>query len=313
VTLVASAWLAAPAGAFTEIKISEIYPGSVSGGGSDEGAFVELQMHADGQNDVAGTQLRFYDNAGGGMFDQLTLNLGTNVPNGSSQRTILVGMSDVPGGVDFNEMALGGDFVDPGQFMTEEAGALCYGFPSMFFFVPVDCVSWGAFTNPTGIPVGASAAPGGIPIGQSLSRSIARGCPTLLEDADDSDDSATDFSLTVPTPRRNSVPPTETPCPEGGGEAGDTSPPETTITKGPKNKTKKKTATFEFSSTEPGSSFECILDGKTTFKACASPFIVKVKRGKHTFQVQATDQAGNVDDSPATDDWKVKKKKKKKK
>jgi hypothetical protein len=39
---------------------------------------------------------------------------------------------------------------------------------------------------------------------------------------------------------------------------------------------------------------------------------VKVKKGRHTFSVRATDQDGNVDGSPATDNWKVKKKKKKK-
>jgi hypothetical protein len=33
-----------------------------------------------------------------------------------------------------------------------------------------------------------------------------------------------------------------------------------------------------------------------------------VKKGKHTFQVQAIDEAGNVG-SPATDTWKRKKKK----
>jgi hypothetical protein len=46
--------------------------------------------------------------------------------------------------------------------------------------------------------------------------------------------------------------------------------------------------------------------------SCASPYTIKVKKGKHTFQVRAIDQAGNVDGTPATDDWKVKKKKKKK-
>jgi hypothetical protein len=35
-----------------------------------------------------------------------------------------------------------------------------------------------------------------------------------------------------------------------------------------------------------------------------------VKKGKHTFQVQAIDQAGNLS-SPATDTWKRKKKRKK--
>jgi hypothetical protein len=37
---------------------------------------------------------------------------------------------------------------------------------------------------------------------------------------------------------------------------------------------------------------------------------VKVKRGKHSFNVQATDQAGNTDGSPGTDDWKVKRRRK---
>ena len=33
-------------------------------------------------------------------------------------------------------------------------------------------------------------------------------------------------------------------------------------------------------------------------------------KGTHTFQVRATDAAGNVDPTPATQSWKVKKKKK---
>ena len=86
--------------------------------------------------------------------------------------------------------------------------------------------------------------------------------------------------------------------------------PETTITKGPKNKTKKKKATFEFTATEP-STFECLVDNKQTFKPCSSPTTVRVKKGKHQFAVFATDVAGNVDGSPATDSWKVKKKRKK--
>jgi hypothetical protein len=84
--------------------------------------------------------------------------------------------------------------------------------------------------------------------------------------------------------------------------------PDTQITGGPKDKTKKKRATFEFSSTEPGSSFQCSLDG-AAFAPCSSPDQVKVKKGKHTFAVRAIDPAGNIDASAATDDWKVKKKK----
>ena len=41
----------------------------------------------------------------------------------------------------------------------------------------------------------------------------------------------------------------------------DTAAPDTTITKGPQDKTKKKQAIFEFTSTETGSTFECSVDG----------------------------------------------------
>jgi hypothetical protein len=89
----------------------------------------------------------------------------------------------------------------------------------------------------------------------------------------------------------------------------DAGPPETTITKQPKSKTRKKTATFEFSGNDARAvaGFECSLDG-AAFAACSSPFTVKVKKGKHTFSVRARDAAGNVDGAPATADWKVKRK-----
>jgi hypothetical protein len=99
----------------------------------------------------------------------------------------------------------------------------------------------------------------------------------------------------------------------------DTSPPETTITGGPKNvvKTKKKRAkvTFAFASSEPGT-FECSLDG-ASFTPCSSPSTHKVKAGRrkpkeHIFHVRAIDAAGNPDSTPATDDFKAKRKKKRK-
>jgi hypothetical protein len=89
----------------------------------------------------------------------------------------------------------------------------------------------------------------------------------------------------------------------------DCAPPDTQITKGPQDKTKKRTATFEFSSSEPASTFECSLDGSSV-TLCTSPHTVTVKKGLHSFAVRATDAVGNVDGSPATDDWSVKKKKK---
>ena len=94
--------------------------------------------------------------------------------------------------------------------------------------------------------------------------------------------------------------------------AGDGDPPETRIDKGPKKKSKKRKATFEFSADEAGVSFQCSLDG-APFTPCSSPFQTKVKKKpkKHSLQVRATDAAGNVDATPASHSWKVKKKKKK--
>jgi hypothetical protein len=104
-----------------------------------------------------------------------------------------------------------------------------------------------------------------------------------------------------PTP-----PPVPGPVPDPGG-GGDAQPPETAITKGPDDKTRRKHANFAFNADEPAT-FRCTVDGREVLQPCESPITVKVKKGNHTFQVQATDRAGNVDSSPASDSWKVKKK-----
>jgi hypothetical protein len=83
--------------------------------------------------------------------------------------------------------------------------------------------------------------------------------------------------------------------------------PETSITRHPKGKTRKRKTRFAFTSSEPGSTFECSLDGKP-FAPCASPDIFKVKRGKHRFAVRARGPAGNADPTPASDRWRVTKK-----
>lgn len=75
--------------------------------------------------------------------------------------------------------------------------------------------------------------------------------------------------------------------------------PETTIVKGPKARSHKRTAKFKFVSSEAGSTFQCKLD-KKPFKPCRSPKKYKrLKPGKHVFQVRAVDAAGNKDKTPA--------------
>jgi hypothetical protein len=91
----------------------------------------------------------------------------------------------------------------------------------------------------------------------------------------------------------------------------DVAPPDTIKGKGPKKRSAKRKAKFRFSSSEPGSTFECKLDRKPAF-ACTSPVKVKrLKRGKHVFRVTAIDAADNRDASPAVYRFKVTKKKKK--
>ncbi len=98
------------------------------------------------------------------------------------------------------------------------------------------------------------------------------------------------------------------PSPASRSFAVDTTAPETEITSGPRKKTRKKRVTFEFGAGEPGSSFECALDGES-FSPCDSPTTVKAKkRGKHSFEVRATDEVGNTDQTPAEQTWKRKKK-----
>ena len=58
-------------------------------------------------------------------------------------------------------------------------------------------------------------------------------------------------------------------------------PPDTSITKGPKKKTTKRRPKFKFTSSQPGSTFQCQLD-KGQFASCASPFTPpKLSLGKH--------------------------------
>ena len=85
----------------------------------------------------------------------------------------------------------------------------------------------------------------------------------------------------------------------------DTTPPDTTIGSGPSGTTTSTSASFSFSSTEPGSSFECKLDSGS-FAACSSPKAYSgLGEGAHTFSVRATDPSGNVDPSPAAQSWTV--------
>jgi subtilisin-like proprotein convertase family protein len=89
------------------------------------------------------------------------------------------------------------------------------------------------------------------------------------------------------------------PTPAAVGFAVDTVAPQTTIDSGPAGTTSDSTATFAFSASEVAA-FECKLDS-TPFAACTSPQqYTGLADGQHTFQLRATDAAGNVDRSASS-------------
>jgi len=271
---------ATAAASFHFVKIREVYMGSAANPDSE---YIELQMYAGGQNLVNGHTVSAY--AADGSLEEYTFS--GNVSSGANQSTILIATAQAEAQFGVKaDLEIAKNVLEPG------GGAVCWE--------ELDCVEWGDFSGavlagPTG---SAAAAPAD---GIGLRRTITPGCATLLEASDDTDDSATDFVAAAPQPRPNSVTPTEHTCTPPA------TAPQTTITSGPKKKTKSRTATFEFKSSKAGSSFECSLDdGK--FKSCSSPQTYKrLKRGKHSFAVRAT-AAGKTDASPATYDWKIKKK-----
>jgi hypothetical protein len=80
----------------------------------------------------------------------------------------------------------------------------------------------------------------------------------------------------------------------------DNKAPNTTILSSPPKLTNDPFATFDFMSTEEGSTFECILDGIVAASPCTSPWTsARLGDGIHTFQVRAIDEADNVDKSAA--------------
>ena len=81
-------------------------------------------------------------------------------------------------------------------------------------------------------------------------------------------------------------------------ETRDVQAPETTLTSAPTSVAEGATASFTFASSEPGSTFECRLDGGN-FDPCSGPggshTTGPLAAGDHQFEVWAIDAVGNVD------------------
>ena len=84
----------------------------------------------------------------------------------------------------------------------------------------------------------------------------------------------------------------------------DATAPVATVTTSPPNPTNQTTASFSFSSSKAGSTFNCKLDTGTA-AACTSPQgYSALAAGSHTFTVTATDAAGNAS-APASFAWTI--------
>jgi hypothetical protein len=177
------------------IKVSEVY----SDGSAAHGDYVELQLAADGQQVPAGHQLVGFAANGSGF----AITFPPNSKFTDNQRTLLIGWPE-------NSSA---DFTASPFFNFQlPGGAACLA-SSTNPFVAIDCVSWGSFPAGTSSGIGAGPPAAALTASQSLTRTIIANCPTLLDPADDTNQSLYDFALATPSPRNNAAPPTETLCP----------------------------------------------------------------------------------------------------
>jgi hypothetical protein len=277
--------MAAPAQAtFHLISIREVYPGSIA---QPQSSYVELQMYEAGQNLVAGHGVTLYDSS-----DSLigTFTFGSNLPGSSvSQQTILIGDSGVGAALGVTP-----DLADSAFNVPASGGAACWA-------GSIDCVSWGNFSGSTASPAGTPVDQGsGIPDGMAIRRSIAKGtCTNLLDGADDTNDSATDFSNATPAPQSYSTVPSAMSCTPASP------PPTAVIDTKPPSSTSMTSAEFTFHSSPSGASFECRVDNEP-FADCDSGAVTyagPLSEASHTFQVRASNANGTG--SPAGYTWTV--------
>jgi len=259
--------------------------------------YVLLQMTVDGQNDVDGEVLSFYSPNG---TDVTTYTIPSDVPNGESQRTILLASSQAAAQPGFPTP----DFdLGPANRLDPTGGAVCVSGR-----YPADCLAWGSFPS-IGTPIGASLPnpqhskrdTGGP--AELFGRNVFMGCRTWLDRSDDTDNSDINTldpdpinpelgGSGPPPPRNNGAPVAETPC-----------PPQTVFNRSPANPTNDTTPTFAFAEAPPeypGVIFKCSFEG-SPFADCDPKGITygPLADGFYTFEAFAIGQGG-LDPSPAS-------------
>lgn len=276
---------AAPALAtFHLIKVREVFAGA------NDDSYVELQMFAPAQSFLSGHAMTVY-NSSGALIHSSTFS--APVAHSANQQTVLIGDTRVG-----EAFGVTPDLVDPGLNLAAAGGAACWNAGG----VPADCVAWGGFSGgaalqlATGTSAGSPVSPAGMTAGKAIRRTIAPGCPTLLEESDDSNVSATDFSEVAPAPRNNSSAIVEMTC------AG---APNTAIDDKPALHSNSASAEFTYDA-PTATSYECKLDA-AAFSGCplgGPKEYTALSEGSHTFQVRGVNASG-PDSTPASYTWSV--------
>jgi hypothetical protein len=184
--LLAGLWLlqVEPArAAFHLVMVTEVFPGFAS---SSNAQYVELQMYAQGQNFVLGHSVQVYD-ATGGLIGTFTFD--AHAANGDDQASLLIATAEAQ-----NLFGVVADLTMT-PLISPAGGKVCFTGSS-------DCVAWGAYVGST-FGVGDPFSPAGLTLGQTAQRRLDRGSPGILDESDDTNDSATDFAAAPPTPRTN--------------------------------------------------------------------------------------------------------------
>jgi len=183
---------------FHEVKIVQVFGGTV---GNPDAQYVMLQMWAAGQNLVGGHALTIY-NGDGTLAATLAFPAppGGNLAHGENQSTFLIGTAAAA--------TMFGITMDLTVSPTHTTGGgfkVCWAGDGTGF--TPDCVAIGGYTGASD-GVGAPFRMGDI-FGLALSRRLdictgAGTSPTALDSCDDTDNSAADFVLTLPSPKNNS-------------------------------------------------------------------------------------------------------------
>ena len=108
-----------------------------------------------------------------------------------------------------------------------------------------------------------------------------------------------------PSPAPENQPAAAQPAPTFIFVAGDSTPPETTITSGPNQIINLNSANFIFTSNEINSTFDCNLNDNG-WEVCTAPRnLINLSDRGYIFKVRARDNSNNIDQTPAEHSWTV--------